>query len=71
MIESPRLICAAPDIEPGSIKIAWTPDTLPCSLTLKGNDADNALERFRSAPDERARALLLVSVIETTGAANV
>jgi hypothetical protein len=64
-IHAPKLICAAPELEPGTVKIEWQSDGSPRFVKLPGNDADNALEQFRAATDETARALLLVSIIQT------
>jgi hypothetical protein len=68
-IHSPKLVCASPDLDPGTIRVDWLCNGLPGSLTLGGNDADNALEQFRAAPDDKARALLLASLIQNRRAA--
>jgi hypothetical protein len=65
IIRSPRLLTAALELEPGTIKIDWLDESdIPRSLDLYGADAERALDHFKAATSQTAKVLLLRSIIQ-------
>lgn len=63
-VNTPQLWCAAPDLPPGTIKIAWRGKRGPESILIEGNAADSVMEQWRSAPGETEQHRLLLDLIE-------
>lgn len=62
-IKSPKLWCAAPDLEPGTVMVEWNEAGRPRHVLISGEAADDLQERFRAAPDATARHDVLVSAV--------
>lgn len=70
-VSDPRLWCAAPEIDPGSVKIDWLDNGNRESMTLAGRDAEIVLQQWSAARTDRARRIVLEVAIETREVAHV
>jgi hypothetical protein len=65
MIEPNYLLIESGDfMDPGEICIVWYARSQIRERVLSGNDADEFMERYRAAPDEEHRGLVMAHMVE-------